>query len=258
MHSKNKPPMTAAERLHVGRAQWFENRFHESATGVKVQCEVCARSMWLPKSKAGKYKTCGTNCAALRTELMRAARARSCVTCLELFVPRLTQIRAGTGLYCSQACNVKSHLAMNASEAQVKARANWRLTFQNAPFAKSGEANHRWNGGRTAARQRRLPQNAAYKRKNADKVRAWAATRRLKVGGSVPSNLVKQLILQQRGKCPVCRQKFGADYHLDHIQPVARGGGNQPWNLQILCRTCNLNKAAKDPIAFMQSRGFLL
>jgi hypothetical protein len=30
------------------------------------------------------------------------------------------------------------------------------------------------------------------------------------------------------------------------------------FNVQLLCATCNLNKNAKDPIDFMQSRGFLL
>ena len=42
------------------------------------------------------------------------------------------------------------------------------------------------------------------------------------------------------------------------IKPLARGGTNQRTNLQLLCPPCNLSKSAKDPIDFMQSRGFLL
>lgn len=41
-------------------------------------------------------------------------------------------------------------------------------------------------------------------------------------------------------------------------KPLARGGTNQRTNLQLLCPPCNLSKSAKDPIDFMQSRGFLL
>jgi len=32
--------------------------------------------------------------------------------------------------------------------------------------------------------------------------------------------------------------------HVDHILPVARGGGNERKNLQTLCETCNTSKGA--------------
>ncbi|MBU9359553.1 HNH endonuclease [Burkholderia multivorans] len=44
----------------------------------------------------------------------------------------------------------------------------------------------------------------------------------------------------------------------DDIEPLARGGSNDIANIQLLCRTCNLSKHARDPVEFMQSRGFLL
>jgi 5-methylcytosine-specific restriction endonuclease McrA len=47
-------------------------------------------------------------------------------------------------------------------------------------------------------------------------------------------------------------------YHLDHIVSLKRGGDNVDSNMQLLTKRCNQNKSAKDPIAFMQSRGFLL
>jgi len=43
-------------------------------------------------------------------------------------------------------------------------------------------------------------------------------------------------------------------YHYD----VIAGGANDRANLQLLCGSCNKSKHAKDPIDFMQSRGFLL
>jgi 5-methylcytosine-specific restriction endonuclease McrA len=47
-------------------------------------------------------------------------------------------------------------------------------------------------------------------------------------------------------------------YHLDHIIPLARGGKNEDRNMQVTCPTCNRQKHSKDPIEFMQSRGYLL
>ena len=46
--------------------------------------------------------------------------------------------------------------------------------------------------------------------------------------------------------------------HLDHKVPLAAGGANEFGNLQLLCPRCNLAKSARDPLDFMQSRGFLL
>ena len=50
----------------------------------------------------------------------------------------------------------------------------------------------------------------------------------------------------------------GVPHHVDHIVPLAKGGQHVASNIQILCPTCNVRKSAKDPIDFMQSRGFLL
>ena len=40
--------------------------------------------------------------------------------------------------------------------------------------------------------------------------------------------------------------------------PLSKGGAHHPSNAQILCRTCNRRKGAKDPIAWSQEIGRLI
>lgn len=40
--------------------------------------------------------------------------------------------------------------------------------------------------------------------------------------------------------------------------PLALGGANEDWNIQLLRQRCNNQKKAKHPVDFMQSKGYLL
>jgi hypothetical protein len=46
-------------------------------------------------------------------------------------------------------------------------------------------------------------------------------------------------------RCQMCgvTAKDGAALEIDHITPVAKGGGNDADNLQVLCRECNAGKS---------------
>lgn len=55
------------------------------------------------------------------------------------------------------------------------------------------------------------------------------------------SGVTRHAILARDGhRCRRC----GATerLHVDHIKPVSAGGSNEPANLQVLCRTCNISK----------------
>jgi 5-methylcytosine-specific restriction endonuclease McrA len=69
---------------------------------------------------------------------------------------------------------------------------------------------------------------------------------------------IKALYAKQRGRCVYCNVKLGDSYHVDHIQPLARGGSNWPSNLQLTCERCNNRKRATDPIEFARRAGKLL
>lgn len=56
---------------------------------------------------------------------------------------------------------------------------------------------------------------------------------------------VRSLIFERDGhQCAYCRTHSGP-FHIDHIDPVALGGSNEPENLTVACARCNLSKGAK-------------
>lgn len=126
-----------------------------------------------------------------------------------------------------------------------------RSRDQRAAYAK------RW---REANKEHRQEYNRKWVRENLDYFRAKNAVRRVRIRQSAehytPAD-VKELFLLQRGKCACCREKL-ADYEVDHVQPLSKGGHNGRGNIQLLCRHCNRTKHDKDQIEFMQSRGLLL
>jgi 5-methylcytosine-specific restriction endonuclease McrA len=89
---------------------------------------------------------------------------------------------------------------------------------------------------------------------------AWRNYRAMKIGSTNQHTAqdIKDLYAAQKGRCAYCKVKVGHDYHVDHIQPISKGGSNGKKNLQICCPSCNLRKHAKDPIDFAQEVGFLI
>ncbi|HHJ1495590.1 TPA: HNH endonuclease [Pseudomonas aeruginosa] len=57
--------------------------------------------------------------------------------------------------------------------------------------------------------------------------------------------------------CHWCSKSCKSRYHIDHYQPLSKGGLHEISNLVIACPTCNLRKSAKDPYEFAASMGRL-
>ena len=66
--------------------------------------------------------------------------------------------------------------------------------------------------------------------------------------GRKRSLVIARLTERDGDRCRACGTLPPA-YHIDHVIPVSRGGGNELPNLQLLCRTCNLTKGARLPDA---------
>lgn len=78
------------------------------------------------------------------------------------------------------------------------------------------------------------------------------------VGGKLSKNLAQKLYTLQKGKCACCGLPLGRKFHMDHIMPLALGGANEDFNIQLLTGRCNSQKRAKHPADFMRQRGFLI
>ena len=107
-------------------------------------------------------------------------------------------------------------------------------------------------------KERLLAQQKEYYENNKDK---WIEKAHKRRASGLPTHFkisdIKRLKELQQSKCPICKQKL-SKHHIDHIVPLSKGGANDFGNLQLLCPSCNLNKHAKDPVVFMQSKGYLL
>lgn len=104
-----------------------------------------------------------------------------------------------------------------------------------------------------------------YNKANPEKRASQGRNRRARVRraeGAHSAADVIAILESQRGLCANCKTKIlksgKKKYHIDHIQPLSKGGSNDKYNLQCLCPRCNLHKSAKDPIKWANSIGKLV
>jgi 5-methylcytosine-specific restriction endonuclease McrA len=235
------------------------------------ECKECKK-----EHVGGKARSifCGSDCRIAFQEKSKQAliaeRSRSCVHCAAVFVAKKSQIDDGHGKYCSRQCARDAGAFAHITSAENLAKATMarrKSVEKNGTKHKRGEESPQWRGGRSAAEERRREKSRspegrerlrAYRAANKEKVHEFRMRRRGRAYGRLPAGTVAKIGQLQKWLCAVCRCGVKDGYHVDHIVPLAKGGQHIASNIQILCPTCNVRKSAKDPIDFMQSRGFLL
>jgi hypothetical protein len=75
--------------------------------------------------------------------------------------------------------------------------------------------------------------------------------------GSHTAEEIAKLLKKQNGLCTGCKKDIKTSYTVDHIVPLIRGGSNRIENIQLMCKSCNCSKGAKDMQEFLEYRGRL-
>lgn len=116
-----------------------------------------------------------------------------------------------------------------------------------------------------ANKDRIIARVRAYEAANPEKTRLhWrvkSSRRRARlqtVGGYYTKSDIERIFVLQKEKCANCGCSIKDMYHIDHRIPVAKGGDNNPKNIDLLCPSCNLRKAAKLPHEFAKENGRLI
>jgi 5-methylcytosine-specific restriction endonuclease McrA len=123
---------------------------------------------------------------------------------------------------------------------------------------KHPETQRNWvNKNREKVQQIKRDWAARHSHQNKE-IKANNKAKRRGASGNFTKQQIDDLLIKQKHKCACCKTSISNEYHRDHIIPIALNGNNEIYNIQLLCKQCNLSKGAKHPIDFMQTKGFLL
>lgn len=131
-------------------------------------------------------------------------------------------------------------------------RKNWQETHPEANKA------HIVKG---IARLRELDSlNPVSKKMRRKKGKAKYRARIANASGSHTTADILQLFEDQNQLCAYCGIRLfwniKGDIHLDHIEPISRGGSNNPDNLCLACADCNHSKSNKTLAEWQLTRGW--
>lgn len=150
---------------------------------------------------------------------------------------------------------------VNATNAAWRAANPDRLKVYQQRAKESGKPLERARRYRAEKPEHFAAKSKRWRQSNPDKVRVLDANkkqRRRGVEGTVTKAEIDAILKAQRHRCAWCATSIRRHRHMDHIQPIARGGKNVASNIQGLCPPCNQRKHAADPLDFARREGRLL
>lgn len=233
VHNKHKPLLTRpcekcgeVNRHTSGQCKTCEKRAGARRAQRQAVCAACGAA---DRNASGNCRPCTAANAQRSLAVNAAAPCRRC--------GESERGKGGVCLACSRKYQSKSHL-------------------RSGPCGTCGSHDRRPSG---ACRQCSAEHDRRYRSSKPLVARAKTAKRRkraLKSAAHYRAEDVHTRKRLQRGRCWWCGERVGADYHVDHIIPLAQNGSNGPENICISCPSCNLSKGAKMPWDFQEGRLF--
>jgi 5-methylcytosine-specific restriction endonuclease McrA len=197
--------------------------------------------------KRGLIRSCGCFRATRLAEIYAMRTVKPCGKCKtaksisEFYVDK----SRGDGLApkckpCLLAAN-KASEERNKERVRQRNKAKWQRRYQanREKFIKKAADYQKTPNGR-------LIKRAAHLRRRA---------RERNAPGTITAAFLRELYQRQDGKCACCCKELNGDYHIDHIIPLAKGGTNEPHNIQLLTPTCNIKKGARLPYETFVAKG---
>ena len=94
-------------------------------------------------------------------------------------------------------------------------------------------------------REKRRAKNREYSRTHRQARNATQTRRRARKAAAVivPYNRA-DIYDRDGGRCHICRDLVGSDFHIDHLIPIAGGGADTPENVAIAHPLCNHQRGA--------------
>lgn len=250
-----------------------EAGFYKRSSALDGLSSVCKKCHYLYTAERRRYNAA--------KKALWAAREKRCTCCGSVENGFYKDSRAADGLKSEcKACHQKNVIRWNLTnperrkqihkasaikyaDARAKATRNWQIRnkLRVAETKKRASANRQRKILHDAeyasqVKEMRRVSGAAWKAENKEAVRAHTRNRRARkrgVEGVHTAEDIRRLFDAQNGYCGGCGRDFSVTgYHVDHIQPLSRGGSNWPDNLQLLCPTCNTRKAAMDMDTFLK------
>jgi 5-methylcytosine-specific restriction endonuclease McrA len=127
-----------------------------------------------------------------------------------------------------------------------------QAAYQAAHYAAHREEKAVYDAAyRAAHREERLAYDAAYAAKNRDKIRDKVGRHRSRKADAFIESVDRQVVFtRDAGTCGICQQGVeSANWHLDHVIPLSKGGQHSYDNVQVSHPSCNQRKSSKLPLA---------
>lgn len=222
----------------------------ETFTAPAKVCQYCGAN-YQDGTKSGRFY-CSAECQTTNRERTAAARRKIALggrTCTECDGPIPLGYRSDAGM-CSVACQKAAWYNANAEHCRALA-----IAWNRANPERKSAAAKAWyarNPERTAEKVR------AWRLANVETVRLIARQsaqlrRARKRGAEYEKISLTEIWVRDAGICWLCEEAIDPDVlwpdprsvSLDHIIPLARGGGHTAQNVALAHLVCNMRKGTK-------------